>query len=100
MDTSTNKSIEHVEHFLTNLLEQLIQYNSIEIDDLKLFCHIIYEEKISNMNKDIDAFITAILYYITPSTYIYHNISPHYETNTDIIFETLINNHIEEIIGE
>lgn len=84
-------------NLLQEVLSQLIQYNSIEVDNLKLLCYTLYNEYITESNKDILNLIITIFSYINQETNVYNNNLDQYEMDFDNIFNSYINNSIQEV---
>ena len=91
-------SNENLNIFLNRVLNQLINYNTLEVNDMKLLCHLVYKEQMNN--KSINPFLTTILGYINQNTKIYVNIPQPYETNPTIILNTFLNQHMKMVLGE
>ena len=96
----SNNNKERVIAFLQQTLQQLINYNTIDANNLLTICHIYYEEYLVHRYREIENLIITIFSYIKPNTHIYINNLDRYEINQDIIYHTLINNEIQQILGD
>ena len=94
-------SEQNVLSFLRQLLLQVSQYNSIDIDNLKVLCYIIYKERISEYSqKEINNLVTTILGYITYETKVYKPTFKNCEFDTELIYYTYINNDLKRLFGD
>lgn len=96
MNTNIIESENKILNFLRHAQKQLLDYNSIKLDDLKKIISIDYNERVlNNQNLEIDNLVINILGLITADTNVY-NIPNEYETNYYKIFAGLLNTRIVE----
>lgn len=94
-------SEDQVEICFREILKQIINYNSIEVDQLKLLCYTLYKDQTSEQsNKKIFNLIISIFSYITPDTKVYKTLSDNYEIDLSTIYNTYINKEIKTIFEE
>lgn len=101
MNTSMNENEKKIIIFFKDILKQLINYNSIEVDNLKLLCYTLYKEKNSSeKHLEIDNLCTIILSYINHNTKVYMTSFQNFENNMQNILSTYINNEIKKTLGD
>ena len=91
---------ERVINFLQDNLKQLINYNTIDANNLILICNTYYNEFLTHRYREIENLIITIFSYLNQNTKIYINNLDTYETDQNIIFNTFINQNIKNILGE
>lgn len=94
-------SEEKIINFLKKILLQVSQYNTIDIDNLKLLCYIIYKERNSEISqKEINNLVTTILGYINYETKVYKPLFNNYNSNIKDIFYTYINDDLKRLFED
>lgn len=100
MNTNIIESEFKITNFLKEIQKQLINYNSIKLNDLKKIISITYGQKITNgQNLEIDNLLINILSLIKENTRVY-DIPNNYETNYSKIFVGLLNSRIIEELNK
>lgn len=84
--------------FLQDTSQQLIKYNSIKADDLKLLCYIVYKQNTIKNIDEIQPYLITTLGYINQETKVYFN--KNYDLdNFDEILKGYINNNLESVLN-
>ena len=73
MNLDIVNDFDKIVSFLKNLINQLSLYNSINSDDLKLLCYIVYKQDTIERIKEVQPYLTTTLGYINQDTRIYFN---------------------------
>lgn len=100
MNTNIINSECKVLNFLKQIQKQLINYNSIKLDDLKKIISIDYGQRMTNnKNLEIENLLINVLSLIKKDTKIY-SIPDGYETDYTRIFVGLLNSRIIEELNK
>lgn len=84
--------------FLQDTSQQLIKYNSIKADDLKLLCYIVYKQNTIKNIDEIQPYLITTLGHINQETKVYFN--KNYDLdNFDEILKGYINNNLESVLN-
>lgn len=99
MNINIVNDFEQVLSFLKTTMDQLKNFNSITVNDLKLLCYIVYKQNTIEENKEIHPILITALSYINEDTKVYFNV-PNELSDIEEVYNGYINNNLKNIFGE